>query len=160
MNKVVDTVAPAWDIVTPATIRNSQKKLMPLPSSSMQTSQALFKGVSNNDFVQQFLALNITYTDNDIQKWMSCDGSDYEHLDNQGIISLVSGDYGKETDEDVEEDSYVLHTQKCPITLSEAMDKIDYFLAYYRCQSDAKRQKNFHNLLNSVSFLLKNKKKL
>ena len=38
---------------------------------------------------------------------MSCDGSDYEHLDNQGIVSLVSGNYKKETDEDVEDDNDV-----------------------------------------------------
>ena len=76
MIKVVDTVASAWDMVTPAAIRNSWKKLMSLPSSSMQISES-FEEVTNNVFVQQFSALNITYTDDDIQNWMSCDGPGY-----------------------------------------------------------------------------------
>ena len=70
MIKVVDTVASAWDMVTPAAIRNSWKKLMPLPSSSMQISEA-FEEVITNEFVQQFSALKITCTDDDIQNWMS-----------------------------------------------------------------------------------------
>ena len=53
MIKVVDTVASAWDMVTPAAIRNSWKKLMPLPSSSMQISEA-FEEVTNNEFVHFF----------------------------------------------------------------------------------------------------------
>ena len=53
MIKVVDTVASALDMVTPAAIRNSWKKLMPLPSSSMQISE-VFEEVTNNEFVQQF----------------------------------------------------------------------------------------------------------
>ena len=65
MNKVFDTVASAWDIVTPATIINSWKKLIPLPSSSMQINET-FEEVTNNEFVQQFSARNITYTDDDI----------------------------------------------------------------------------------------------
>ena len=65
MIKVFDTVASAWDIVTPVTIRNSWKKLNPLPSSSMQINET-FEEVTNNEFVQQFSARNITYTDDDI----------------------------------------------------------------------------------------------
>ena len=65
MIKVFDTVASAWDIVTPVTIRNSWKKLIPLPSSSMQINET-FEEVTNNEFVQQFSARNITYTDDDI----------------------------------------------------------------------------------------------
>ena len=38
MIKVVDAVAAAWDIVTPAAIRNSWKKLMPLPIDIQQNN--------------------------------------------------------------------------------------------------------------------------
>ena len=110
MIKVVNTVAFAWDMVTPAAIRNSWKKLMPLPSSSMQISEAFEEG-TNNEFVQQFSALNITCTDDDIQNWMSCDGPGYEHLDDQGIVSLISGDCEKQTDEEVEDDNDDQHNQ-------------------------------------------------
>ena len=82
---------------------------MPLPSSSMQISK-VFEEVTNNEFVQQFSTLNITFTDDDTQNWMSCDGSGYEHLDNQGIVSLISGDYEKQTDEEVEDDNDDQHT--------------------------------------------------
>ena len=60
----------------------------------MQISEA-FEEVTNNKFVQQFSALNIIYTDDDIQNWMSCDGPGYEHLDDQISVSLISGDYEK-----------------------------------------------------------------
>ena len=93
---------------------------MPLPSSSRQISEA-FEEVTNNEFVKQFSVLNITYTDDDIQNWMSCDGPGYEHLDNQGIVSLISGDYEKQTDEEVEDDNDDQYTPKCPFTHSEAM---------------------------------------
>ena len=72
----------------------------------MEVSET-FEEVTNNEFVQKFSALNITYTDDDIKNLMSCDGPGYEHLDNQGIVSLVSGNYKKETDEDVEDDNDV-----------------------------------------------------
>ena len=55
-------------------------------------------------------------------------------MDDQGIVSLISGDYEKQTDEDVEDDNDDQHAPKCPFTHSEAMQKIDDFLAYYRCQ--------------------------
>ena len=58
---------------------------------------------------------------------MSCDGPGYEHLDDHCIVSLVFGDYEKETNENVEDDNDVQHTQKCRFTHSEAMEKIDDF---------------------------------
>ena len=73
MMKVIDTVATAWDMVTPAAIRNSWKKLMPLPND-IQQNNVPQEVISNNDFVQQFSRVNITLTDDDIQNWMCCDG--------------------------------------------------------------------------------------
>ena len=81
MIKIVDTISSAWNMVKPSSIRNSWKKLMPLqPSSSMQNIDPLEK-TPNNEFIQQFARLNITFTEDDIQNWMSCDGPCYEHMD-------------------------------------------------------------------------------
>ena len=90
MIKVVDTVASARDMVTPSAIRNSWKKLMALQSSSMQNSYPSEES-TNSEFIQQFLRMNITFTDDDIQNWMSCNDPRYEHMDEQGIVALISG---------------------------------------------------------------------
>ena len=50
MIKVGDTITLAWDMVTPAAIKNSWEKLMLLPSSSKQISQ-VFEEVTINEFV-------------------------------------------------------------------------------------------------------------
>ena len=119
MIKIVDTVASAWDMVTPTAIRNSWKKLMPLPSSSMQNSDPS-EETTNSEFIQQFSRMNITFTDDDIQNWMSCDGPGYEHMDEQGIVALISGDNEKEADEEVEDENDVPQSSKCPFSHGEA----------------------------------------
>ena len=53
MIKVFDTVAAAWDMVTPAAIRNSWKNLMPLPND-MQQNNVPQEVISNNEFVSNF----------------------------------------------------------------------------------------------------------
>ena len=58
---------------------------------------------TNSEFIQQFSRMNITFTDDDIQNWMSCDGSRYEHMHEQGIVELISGDNEKEADEEIED---------------------------------------------------------
>ena len=83
----------------------------------------------------------------------------YEHLDDQGIVSLISGYYEKQTDEYVEDDNDDQHTPKCPFTHSEAMQKIDD-LKLIIGVSQKPRQKKFHNLLNSVSVLFEKNLKL
>ena len=57
---------------------------------------------TNSRFIQQFLRINITFKDDDIQNWMSCDGPGYEHMDEQRIVALIFEDNKKEADEDVE----------------------------------------------------------
>ena len=74
MMKVIDTVATAWDMVTPAAIKNSWKKLLLLPND-IQQNNVPQEVISNNDFVQQFSRVNIILTDDDIQNWMCCDWS-------------------------------------------------------------------------------------
>ena len=65
---VVNTVASAWDMVTPTAIRSSWKKLIPMQNSDM------LEETTNSEFIQCFLRIYITFTDDDIQNWMSCDG--------------------------------------------------------------------------------------
>ena len=137
MIKIVDTISSAWNMVKPSSIRNSWKKLMPLqPSSSMQNIDPL-EITPNNEFIQQFARLNITFTEDDIQNWMSCDGPGYEHMDEQGIVALVTGDNEKEADEGVEDEIDVSQPSKCPFSHAEAMQQMDNYLAYYRCQTEA-----------------------
>ena len=45
----------------------------------------------NDDFVEQFAALNSELTTSDIDGWFHADEPDYEYLDEQGIVDLVSG---------------------------------------------------------------------
>ena len=135
MMKVIDTVATAWDMVTPAAIRNSWKKLMPLPND-IQQNNVPQEVISNNDFVQQFSRVNITLTDDDIQNWMCCDGPGYEHMDEQGIVELISGDDEKDSNEE-EDEIEDPQSSKCPITHGEAMNSMDKYLTWYRCQPQA-----------------------
>ena len=135
MIKVVDTVAADWDMVTPAAIRNSWKKLMPLPND-IQQNNVPQEVISNNEFVQQFSRVNITLTDDDIQNWMCCDGLGYEHMDEQGIVALISGDDEKDGNEE-EKEIEDPQSSKCPITHGEAMNSMDNYLTWYRCQPQA-----------------------
>lgn len=64
MIKSVDTIAPAWDMISPSAIRNSWKILLPLLSSSMQND--LLEETAESEFIQQFFKLTIKFTDNDI----------------------------------------------------------------------------------------------
>merc|ERR1712183_785187 len=125
MIKVVDTISSAWDMVKPSSIRNSWKKSMSLqPSSSMQNIDPLEK-TPNNEFIQHFARLNITFTEDDIQNWMSCDGPGYEHMDEQGIVALITGDNEKEADEGVEDEIDVSQPFKGPFSHAEATQKMD-----------------------------------
>ena len=79
---------------------------MPLPSSSMQNSDPL-EETTNIEFIQQLLQISITFTNYDIQSWMSCNGPGYDHMDEQGIVALISGDNEKEAYEEVENENDV-----------------------------------------------------
>ena len=133
MVKVVDTVAVAWDLVTPTAIRNSWKKLIPLSSSFEQDPPV---EISDNEFVQQFSRMNITLTNDEIQSWMRSDGPGYEHMDEQGIVALISRENELDVDEEEEEDEVSLSSQ-CSISHSEAMSKMNDYLTWYRCQPQA-----------------------
>ena len=57
-------------------------------------------------------------------------------MDEQGINALISGDNEKEADEEVENENDVPQSSKCPFSHGEAMQKMDYYLAYYRCHPE------------------------
>ena len=67
----------------------------------------------NNNFVQHFAKLNITFTEDDIQRWTSCDGPGYEHMGQQGIVALITGNNKKEVDED---EIGISQPSKCPFS--------------------------------------------
>ena len=91
---------------------------------------------------------------------MSCNGPDYEHMDKQGIVALITGDNKKEADEAVEDEIGVSQPSKCPFSHAEAMQKIDNYLAYSCCKLEATPLKMCQNLSNSSSFLLRIEKAL
>ena len=66
----------------------------------------------NNDFVEQFAALNIELTTSDIDGWFHADGPGYEYLDEQGIVDLVSVAEGNECDEEEDADENTQHLTK------------------------------------------------
>ena len=71
----------------------------------------------NDDFVVQFAALNIELTTSDIDYWFHADSPGYEHLNEQGIVDLVSAAEGNECDEeeDVDENTeYSTPEAQCP----------------------------------------------
>ena len=49
---------------------------------------------------------------------MSCDGPHYEHINEQGIVALITGDNKKEADESVEDEIGVSQPFKCFSCLS------------------------------------------
>ena len=78
----------------------------------------------NDDFVEQFAALNIELTTSDIDGWFHADGPVYEYLDEQGIVYLVLVAEGNECDEEEDADENTQHsTQKaqCSFSRAEAM---------------------------------------
>ena len=80
----------------------------------------------NDDFVEQFAALNIELTTSDIDGWFHADGPGYEYLDD-----LVSVAEGNECDEEKDADENTKHsTQKaqCSFSRAKAMQMLDHCL--------------------------------
>ena len=87
--------------------------------------------------------MNITLTDDKIQNWMRNDGPGYEHMDEQGIVALVSRENELDVDNKEEEDE-VSQSSKCSISHAEAIRKMNDYLKWYRCQPQ-RPQKMYHN---------------
>ena len=96
--------------------------------------------VLNDDFVEQFAALNIELTTSDIKGLFHSDGPGYEHFDKQGIVDLASTAEGNEYDKEEDADENTEHsTQKapCPFSHAEAMQMFDHCLTWLRVQLEA-----------------------
>ena len=94
----------------------------------------------NDDFVEQFAALNIQLTTSDIDGWFHADGPDYEYLDEQGTVDVVLMAEGNEYDEEDDADANTQHsTQKaqCSFSRAEAMQMFDHCLRWLRIQPEA-----------------------
>ena len=81
---------------------------------------------------------------------MCCDGPEYEHLDDNEIVSIVS----KSGDDDKQHDEGKDISKKIPkssISHSDAMSKIDDMLEWYRCVPDAALTKGSNLELHEIA---------
>ena len=100
---------------------------------------SLEKGL-NDDFAEQFAALNIELTTSDIDGWFHGDGPGYEYLDEQEIVDLVSVAEVNQCDEEEDADENTQHsTQKaqCSFSRAEAMQMFDHCLTWLRILPEA-----------------------
>ena len=156
MIKIVNNVASALDMVTSTAIRNSLKKLMSLPNSSMQNSDPL-EETTNRDFIQQFSRMNITSTDDDIQNWVSCNGLGYEHMDKQAIVAMIFWRQQKKMWMRMLRTKMMFYNHQ---SVHSFMLKPCRKWMITIVVNQKSHQKVCHNLSDSVSFLLRNKKAL
>ena len=93
-------------------------------------------------------------------------------MDEQEILALITGDNDKEADKAVEDEIVVSQPSKCLFSHAEALQKIDDYLAYYRCQPEttpenvskliqfrkfsAKKRECFVKQTSTLSFFKKN----
>ena len=94
----------------------------------------------NDDFVEQFAAVNIELTTSDIDGWFHADRPGDEYLDEQGIVDLVSVAEENECDEEEDADENTQHsTQKaqCSFSRAEVMQMFDHCLTWLRIQPEA-----------------------
>ena len=68
---------------------------------------------------------------------MSCNFLGYERMDEQGIFAMITGDNEKEADDGIKDEIDVSQPSKYTFSHTEAMQKMDDYLAYYRCQTEA-----------------------
>ena len=118
MLSVVQKIANAWEQVSPKTLKKSWRKLISFDESSVEKNATCLESVLNNEFVEQFAALNIELTTSDIDGWFQADGPVYEHMDKQGIVDLVSAAEDEECDEEEDTDENTGHLtqkEKCPV---------------------------------------------
>ena len=77
--KVVENISYAWEQIRPETLRKSWRKLIPLEKFSLEKSAVCSEteSILNDDFVEQFAALNIVLAPSDINEWFQNDGPGY-----------------------------------------------------------------------------------
>ena len=79
---------------------------------SVEESAISSKRGLNDDFVEQFSALNIEFTTSDIDGWFHADGPGYEYLDEQRIVYLVSVAKGNKCDEEEDANENTQHSSQ------------------------------------------------
>lgn len=139
--KVVENISYAWEQIRPETLRKSWRKLIPLEEFSLEKSAVCSEteSILNDDFVEQFAALNIVLAPSDINEWFQNDGPGYEHMDEQGIVDLVTAPAEDMRDEEDADENAELSNRKeqCPVSHADAMRMFDDCLTWLRFQQEA-----------------------
>ena len=138
MLMVVEKISNAWEQIRSETLRKLWQKLIPLEESFMEESTECLESPLNEEFVEQFAALNIVLGPSDIDGWFQNDGLGYEHMDEQGIVDLVTAPEEDIPNEE-EDENAELASQKehCPVSHAEAMQMHDECLTWLRFQPEA-----------------------
>ena len=97
------------------------------------------ESILNDDFVEQFAALNIVLAPSDINEWFQNDGPGYEHMDEQGIVDLVTASAEDMRDEEDADENAELSNRKeqCPVSHADAMRMFDDCLTWILFQQEA-----------------------
>ena len=96
-------------------------------------------------FVCAFSALKVTVTSAEVEAWFQGIGPGYEHLDDNGIVRLVTTD---DQDEQKDEDEDSEELPEIPrVTNSEAMECLNKVLSWIRAVPNASPQ-TISNLIN------------
>ena len=134
MLDVIERIATAWDYVSQATIRKSRRKLVPIREENVDENNDVT--VSNNELLGGLRALDIDVVENDIDEWFACDGPGYEHMNDTGIVDLVTN-IEIENEESDDEPEIVEGPVPCPVTHAAAMQAFDQCLTWLRHQNES-----------------------
>ena len=85
--QVCHNISNLWEQVEVSTLQNAWNKLF---CSKEQSPDDLIREFTNKDFVNEFALLNINLTSDGVEDWFNSDGPGYEHIDEEGIIDLVT----------------------------------------------------------------------
>ena len=88
MLKVAHNISKSWDEVEVSTLQKAWNNIL-RPNSEAEVAEPL-SNLEVKDFVRAFDSLNINVTSSDAEAWFQGDGPRYEHLNDQGIIKLVT----------------------------------------------------------------------
>ena len=132
--EVVNNIADAWDQVDSKSLRASWNKLLKNINSSPANSPGF------EDFVNDFSAMNIDVSEDDMVAWFNEDGPGYEHLHDQGIVDLVINPHADGSDD--ENDDCVMaeeipSSSQPSVSDADAYQHLDGALTWLRSLPDA-----------------------
>ena len=134
MLDVIERIAITWDYVSQATIQKSWRKLVPIREENVDENNDV--AVSNNELLGGLRALHIDVVENDIDEWFACNGPGYEHMNDTGIVDLVTNIEIKNEESD-DEPEIVEGPVPCPVTHAAAMQAFDQCLTWLRHQNES-----------------------